>query len=266
MNSDLAAALVVPRISTRRLGGAYHFHESVDSTNRVALELLAGGAPHGTLVVADEQTAGRGRRGRAWHSPKGLALYASLVLRPADGLPEPPLLVAAVALGLAEGIERATGVPTVIKWPNDLWVEGRKVAGILLESRGSKVADGLVAGFGVNVSHRASDFPEALRATATSVALHAATTPTRANVLLAALSALEPRLDCVFAGRDAAALERDYRERSVLLGRRVRLLDGDLALEGVVLDLSARGGLLLRGDSGLPVHVRAEHVGDVRLV
>lgn len=274
-------AAVSAGLRTDHLGRAIESHAAIGSTNDRALDLLAQGAPHGTLVLADAQTAGRGRRGHAWHSPPGLAIHASLVLRGERPIPSPTLLVAAAGLGIAEGIEAAAPVSAGIKWPNDVWIRERKVAGILVEARGFRAdAPAFVLGFGINVLHAESDFPQALRATATSLAIEcaaagrAAAVPSREAVLRAVLAALEPlvasalgtKADGTPAGTARApvpSIHTRYRDRSVLLGRRVTLLDGDIPLTGVVADLSASDGLLLRTDDGVLRHVRAEHAAAV---
>ena len=255
------------RLQTRWLGRQIEFRQSVGSTNALALERISASATpaalHGALVVADEQLAGRGQRGRSWHSPPGMSIYASAILFAPSAVP-PPLLVAAVALGIAEGLEQATGVSIGIKWPNDLWIGERKVAGILMERRGAAADAGIVVGFGINVHHDTVDFPEDLRGLATSLAAHASGLR-RADLLVAVLLRLEQRLDAVFASSGQSELEAAYRARSVLLGRRVRLFDADAPIEGVVFDLSATSGLLLQMDSGPPRHVRAEYAREVRI-
>ncbi len=272
-------AAVSAGLRTDHLGRAIESHAEIGSTNDRALDLLAQGAPHGMLVLADAQTAGRGRRGHAWHSPPGLAIHASLVLRGDRPLESPTLLVAAAGLGIADGIEAAAPVSAGIKWPNDVWIRGRKVAGILVEARGFRAdAPAFVLGFGVNVLHTESDFPPALRATATSLAIECAAAgraaPTRETVLRDVLAALEPlvasalgaKADGAVGGAARApvpSIHTRYRDRSVLLGRRVTLLDGDTPLTGVVADLSAADGLLLRTDDGVLRHVRAEHAAAV---
>lgn len=266
-------------LRTDQLGRVVESHASIGSTNDRGLDLLGEGAPHGTLVVADAQTAGRGRRGHTWHSPPGLAIHASLVLRGERPLDSPALLVAAAGLGIAEGIEASAGVSAGIKWPNDVWIRGRKVAGILVEARGFRAdAPCFVLGFGINVLHAPSDFPAELRATATSLAIEADATvpashpvpapPAREVVLRAVLEALEPLVACALGASPAAcasitSIHTRYRDRSVLLGRRVTLLDGDVPLTGVVADLSAADGLLLRTGDGVLRHVRAEHAAAV---
>jgi BirA family transcriptional regulator, biotin operon repressor / biotin---[acetyl-CoA-carboxylase] ligase len=254
-------------LRTAHLGRSCEVHPVAISTNDLALARLAAGAPHGHLVVADEQTGGRGRRGRAWHSPPGVAIHASLVLRGERPLAAPTALVAAVALGIAEGLEASAEVGVGIKWPNDLWVGGRKVAGILVEARGYvPAAPAVVVGFGVNVSTAGDQLPADLRDVATSLVLASGRAIDRGAVLRAVLEALEPRVERVLAGGADPRLHEDYRARSVLLGRRVELLDADRPLRGTVADLSATDGLLLRTDDGACRHVPAEHVRDVRLV
>lgn len=281
-------AAVSAGLRTDHLGRAIESHAEIGSTNDRALDLLAQGAPHGTLVLADAQTAGRGRRGHTWHSPPGLAIHASLVLRGERPLESPTLLVAAAGLGIAEGIEAAAPVSAGIKWPNDVWIRGRKVAGILVEARGFRAdVPAFVLGFGVNVLHGETDFPQSLRATATSLAIEcsasgcAVAVPSREAVLRSVLAALEPLVASALgapsspdaspsalgggsaARTSVASIHTRYRDRSVLLGRRVTLLDGDLPLTGVVADLSAADGLLLRTDDGVLRHVRAEHAAAV---
>jgi BirA family biotin operon repressor/biotin-[acetyl-CoA-carboxylase] ligase len=261
----LDAAEVLRGLATHSIGRPLHLLASCPSTNDFALDLADHDAPHGTLVVADLQTAGRGQRGRTWRGAAGASIQASLVLRAAEPIGAPTLLVAAVGLGLAEGIEAATGLAPGIKWPNDLWAGGRKLAGILVESRGFRPqAPSFVAGFGVNVNQRTEDFPDALRATATSVALRTGRRHDLTALLRAILEALEPRVDQALGRSPAGGLDEAYRRRSVLVGQRVTLLDADAPLAGVVVDLSATHGLLLRTDDGRHRHVLAEHARDVR--
>ncbi len=251
-------------VATRACGRRLHVHDEVESTNDVALDLLQSGAPHGTTVVAERQLAGRGQRGRAWHSPAGAGLYVSIVLRGTRSLDTPTLVVAAVGLGLAEGLERASGVQVGIKWPNDLWSGGRKLAGILVESRGFRPErPAFVAGMGVNVNQREDDFPDDVRGVATSLALCTGRRHDRATVLRAVVEALEPRVDQALRG-GTSDLADSYRQRSLLRGRDVELLEGDRPLRGTVVDLSAREGLLLRLPGGEVIHVRVEHARDVR--
>jgi len=257
---------VIDGLCTIALGHPIEQHDTVESTNDLALQLLADGAAHGTTVIANRQTAGRGQRGRVWHSPPSVGLFASIVLRGSCPLETPTLVVAAVGLGLAEGLEFVSGARVELKWPNDLWCNDRKVAGILVESRGYRPeTPSFVAGMGVNVGHRGVDFPPEIRDTATSLALLTGSSHDRADVLRAMLEALEPRIDQALAG-GTGDMEEAYRERSLLRGRDVELLHGDRRVRGVVTDLSAREGLLLRLPDGRMQLIPAEHARNVRPV
>jgi BirA family biotin operon repressor/biotin-[acetyl-CoA-carboxylase] ligase len=186
---------VSPRLGLPRL-----HYRSIDSTNRRARELAAVGAPHGTLVTAAEQTAGRGRQGRTWSAAAGRALLCSVVVR------DPPrLLPLAAGVAVAETVEYAGGVRALVKWPNDVHVDGRKVAGILVEGRPQEAW--AVVGIGLNVALRPDDFPPELRETAASLGLDAsAVEPTLAEMLDALTRWITADADAVLAavrGRDA---------------------------------------------------------------
>jgi BirA family biotin operon repressor/biotin-[acetyl-CoA-carboxylase] ligase len=203
-----------------------HFR-TTDSTNTRARELAAAGAPHGTLVTADEQTAGRGRQGRTWVAPPGDAVLMSLVLRDFD-----PLLPLAAAVAVAE----AVGSRAQIKWPNDVWIEGRKVSGILIEGRPQE--GWAVLGIGVNV--RTREFPDELREIATSLALARIET-TREEVL----AALVQRLDRWLAAPADEVLAA-WSERDALRGHDVRWADG----EGTAAGVDEGGALVVELDDG----------------
>jgi BirA family transcriptional regulator, biotin operon repressor / biotin---[acetyl-CoA-carboxylase] ligase len=198
-----------------------------DSTNERARELVAAGAPHGTLVTAAEQSAGRGRQGRAWTAPPGSAVLMSLVLRdPHELLP----LAAAVATCEAVPVECR------IKWPNDVWAAGRKLAGILAEGRPQE--GWAVLGIGLNVT--TEEFPPELRDSATSLRLEGVETDTE-SILAALLAALERRLE-----DEPAELLSAWRERDALRGRRVRWRDG----EGTAAGIDDTGALLVDTEDG----------------
>lgn len=212
---------------TCSLGQVREHHASVGSTNDVALAWARAGAPHGALVTADAQTAGRGRRGRAWDSRPG-GLYASVVLRPtgtawgAIGL--------AVGLGVREGLARWVPQAT-LKWPNDVLCGGRKLAGVLCETRWFGGAADLVAGFGINVEQR--EFAEGLTATSVAIELGGASCPSRQVVLEAVLEGLEGAL-AEFFGGGFAAIRGRYAAHSAVLGRDVRV--GEAVLRAIGFD------------------------------
>jgi BirA family transcriptional regulator, biotin operon repressor / biotin---[acetyl-CoA-carboxylase] ligase len=203
--------------------GAPHRHFRIaDSTNGRARELAEAGAPSGTVVTADEQTAGRGRQGRSWTAPPGKALLYSAILRP---LGERQLLLPlAVPLAVCEAAEAlAPGIECRIKWPNDVWLDGRKLAGVLIEA---KPQDGwAVIGIGLNLSISPSEFPSDLRDTAVSLfgALAAPTAP--ANTLSSHLDR--------WVEADEEEILAAWRERDALRGREVAWEGGSGIADGV---------------------------------
>ncbi len=193
-----------------------------DSTNRVAMEMAESGAPHGTVVVADAQTAGRGRMGRRWLSPAGKNLYVSLLLRPSVPTVEAPTLALVAGVALADAVE-AVGVPATLKWPNDLYCGGRKAAGILAEMASDP--DGVrhvVIGVGLNVNVEEADFPPDLRGTATSLRICAGRAFRRVDLLARLLDAFGARY-AEFLGGGFASLRDGWDRRDFLRGRRVLL-------------------------------------------
>lgn len=246
-----------------RYGRSHEHYAALGSTNDRALEWLRDGAPHGAVVTADAQTAGRGRRGRQWFSPAGQSLYASLVLRP--GPVRPPERLG--ALGLAAGVGLCAGLPPLpqpvrLKWPNDLEVDGRKLGGILCESRWVGDAPEVVVGFGLNVHGTA--FPGPLAARATSLALcGGGRAPGRAELLAALLEGLEQALE-PFMARGFAAVRERYVPWCATLGQPVAVGDAGQpagGLRGVAERLDDDGALWVRPDGGgPPVRVDAADV------
>jgi BirA family transcriptional regulator, biotin operon repressor / biotin---[acetyl-CoA-carboxylase] ligase len=214
-------------------------HRLTDSTNERAKELALGGAPHGTIVTADEQTAGRGRQGRTWLAAPGSALLLSVLLRDL-GRAQAHLPLAA-ALAVCEACERAAPVSCRIKWPNDVWIDGRKVAGILIEGRPQE--GWAVLGVGLNVSTRTGDFPPELRDIATSIA--AAGGNSDAPALADMLDYLVDALDARLADRPKAIVA-GWRERDALEGQTVQWQSGEGVAEGINDD----GALIVQTASG----------------
>jgi BirA family transcriptional regulator, biotin operon repressor / biotin---[acetyl-CoA-carboxylase] ligase len=201
--------------------GAPHRHFRVtDSTNARARELVEMGAPHGTVVTAEEQTAGRGRQGRSWTAPAGKALLYSAVLRPLDE--RHLLLPLSAPLAVCEAAEELTpGIECAIKWPNDIWVEGRKLAGVLIEA---KPQDGwAVIGVGLNLSIAPDEFPPDLRATAVSLF---GSTP------LAAAAVLSRHLEYWVTAKPEETLAA-WRARDALRGREIAWDGGAGVADGI---------------------------------
>lgn len=222
----------------------------LDSTNNRLKLLAAQGAPHGTVLLSDRQTAGRGRRGRSFHSPAGVGIYMSVLLRP-DCPPDALMhLTCAAAVALCDAVKETTGILPGIKWTNDLVVGRRKLAGILtelvLDSRGH--VSGAILGVGINCLQRPEDFPEELREMAVSLAQLTPEPPSRARLAAAMLEAF-CRMDRYLLSCREQILSR-YRSLCVTLGQPVSLLRGDTVRHGRAVDLNAQGALIVEFPDG----------------
>lgn len=238
------------------VGCRLDFREATGSTNDDVRAAARGGAEAGLVVVAERQDAGRGRRGAAWVCPPGEGLAFSVLLRPSETKALWPRLSLAAGLAVSEALDRF-GVFAEVKWPNDLWIGGRKVCGILVEAG----EDFVVVGIGINVGVR--EFPAVLEDSATSLAIERGEAPSRAAVLAAVLERLRVWEPCIGA-RFPELLQR-LRERCALSGREVSLICGDGVRRGVMEGIGDGGELLLRDGSGsLRKIVQADEVRIVR--
>jgi BirA family transcriptional regulator, biotin operon repressor / biotin---[acetyl-CoA-carboxylase] ligase len=225
-----------------------HFRVT-DSTNERAKALAEAGAPHGTLVTAEKQTAGHGRQGRSWTAPPGSSILMSLLLR--DLRPVHALLPLTAAVAVCEAV---APLDCAIKWPNDVWIDGRKAAGILVEGRPQE--GWAVLGVGLNVNVRPEDFPPELRDTATSVAIASGEEADREEILTALLD----RLEALLSESDEAVLAA-WRDRDALLGRQVGWGDG----EGRAAGIDDSGALLVdTGDEIVELNAGEIHLSDLR--
>jgi BirA family biotin operon repressor/biotin-[acetyl-CoA-carboxylase] ligase len=245
------------RLAARTFGRRLVYEPTVASTMDVARREAEAGCPEGAVVLADEQTAGRGRLGRSWLSPPGDNLYLTVVLRPSPARLRRLSVVSGLAV--AEAVERVTGLETRLKWPNDVLVAGKKVAGILIESElaGDEIRFALV-GAGINVNLDVSRIEE-LRDIATSLAAEVGRRVSREELLAALLGRLE---ELYLAPEDADEPHRLWRERLETLGRSVRVQFGEQVEEGLAEDVAADGSLILRRRDGSVVRIEA---GDVTL-
>jgi len=237
--SDVTEAIVRAQPRLGRLATTVEHLASVGSTNDVASE-----RSEGFVVVADEQTAGRGRRGHTWFSPPGAGLYVSVVLAPSAARVDPPratlLTTLAAGVALADGIEAATGLRVDVKWPNDLHVSRRKLAGILAEGAGERV----VLGYGINVA--AASLPPELRDRATSLEAELGRPVDRAIVLVETLTALAQRYEDLLAGRFDAILDAWRARAPMAMGARVSWASSGETMTCITAGIDDRGALLVR--------------------
>jgi BirA family biotin operon repressor/biotin-[acetyl-CoA-carboxylase] ligase len=243
--SDLSPEHIRPLL--RGTFGEPYLHRSATTSTQDVLR--DGGLPHGAVAVAEHQTAGRGRSGRRWDDTPSTALLCSVLLRPPAGAAQPQLSLVA-GLAVAAAVEQEARLPALVRWPNDVLVEGRKVAGILLEASGGVV----VCGIGVNVNQTESDLPLQPRTPASSLRIEAGRPFDRGVVLATVLAELEARYAAWLAG-GLVSLGDDLEGRNALAGHRVRVGDrtgvgGSIAPDGrltIVLD-SGETVLVGRGE------------------
>jgi BirA family transcriptional regulator, biotin operon repressor / biotin---[acetyl-CoA-carboxylase] ligase len=250
-------------LRTQAIGRHLVHREEVGSTNDLARELADEGAPHGTVVLADRQTSGRGRRGREWVSLPGANLYCSIVLRPALPPERAHELTLVAGVALAEALE-GSGVAAQLKWPNDVEHEGRKLAGILSELHADEVGlHHVVVGIGVNVDVPAEAFPEELRTRATSVRAITGRPASCAQVAAALFDRLEEWL-VLHESMGFGAVLDSWRARSSTLHGEVRALVDGQVIAGVAEDVDATGALLVRDAAGKQHRIVAGEVTTVR--
>ncbi len=256
----LVPPLFLALLESRELGRPYHYLEQTDSTNRVARDLARQGAPEGTLVVAESQTRGKGRQGRSWFSPGGENLYLSLILRPPISLLEVSHITFLASVALTQVIRERLHLEALIKWPNDIYIKGKKVAGILveMESRGT-MPQFLVVGVGLNVNTPPGGFPPEISTRATSLMMEGGKRLLRAQILAWFLETLEEWYRDLREGHREALLAY-WRRYNYTLGRRVHLEDGR---EGWAVGITPQGSLLVRTQGGTLLSVGA---GDVEVV
>jgi BirA family biotin operon repressor/biotin-[acetyl-CoA-carboxylase] ligase len=238
------------RLTGRRIGCRLHYEETVDSTNRVALELAHDGAPEGTLVLADRQTAGRGRLQRSWQSPPGCNLYLSIIFRPAIPPHDASQITLLAGLAVAEAISAVCPERVGIKWPNDLLIGGRKVCGILAEARMAKeVIDSVIVGVGLNVNMKKLDFDPAHRETATSLREETGWDHSREDLLSLLCERFERWYE-IFIRDGFAPVNEGWLARAEMAGKRIRVLFRDEVREGVFAGIDRDGALLIADEQG----------------
>ncbi len=249
------------KLSSRIFGRVLEYHERVGSTNDVILVMAEQAAPHGTVCLADEQSAGRGRRGYGWFSPPGCGIWASVLLRPRLSAARTPPLTLCAAAAAARVLEATAGENVKIKWPNDLLMGGRKVAGILAESRVVSGDDPvIVVGMGINVNHTREQFPDELSASATSLRIESGRSAGREELFLAILASFESAYGQYLANGPASLIA----EVDARLAWRGMIVEADspAGAAGRVTRIDEEGGLVLDRKAGGPLVIRS---GSIRL-
>lgn len=275
----MSKAEIESLMKTKWAGHPVIYHDQVDSTNtqakRVGEELAASGimasggndtfggnkarAGHGTLVVADLQTAGKGRRGRSWESPSGASIYMSILLRPEILPDQAPMLTLVMAQSVAEAVRELTGAEVGIKWPNDIVLNGKKICGILTEmSAEIDYINYVVIGVGVNVN--TPDFPETLAKTATSLKIELGQSVKRSALIAAVMKRFEENYETFIRTGDLSGMQERYNSLLVNRDRDVRVLEPGHEYNGHALGINSTGELLVEKEDGTTAEIFAGEV------
>lgn len=258
----LSEARIKKFLHTDFFGKTMYVFDSIDSTNVRAKSLAASGAPHGTLVAADMQTAGRGRLGRSFFSPQGAGVYFTLVLRPDFGADSALLITSAAAVAVCRAVDKIASVSTQIKWVNDIYLDGKKLCGILTEAVSnfeSGEVEFLAVGIGINVTNDA--FPDELSDTATSVSVHTQVKPDRCELIAQVLNEFEK----IYKTLEKREYMEEYRERSCVLGKRVYALRAGTKREVFVKGIDDDGALIVKNEKGEAERINSGEIS-IRLV
>ena len=234
----------IDRVQAELADHRFYWHFTIGSTMTEASRLAAAGCESGTVIGAEEQTAGQGRYGRAWHSEPGSGLYVSIVLRNPFPPDELPVVTLALGLATAEAIQKATDLACDLRWPNDVLIQSKKCAGILTQLEGPAI----IAGIGINVNHPA--FPDELSAIATSLRIAGGHVYSRERLLIELVSSVMSFCALLEKQGKTPILEMFTRASSFVYGRRVFVDQGDALLRGTTDGLNQSGFLMLRGDDG----------------
>lgn len=247
------------RLETEWAGNTVVYAEVVDSTNNLAKRLGEEGRPHGTLAIAEEQTAGKGRRGRSWSAPSGLGLWMSLLLRPNLNPACASMLTLVSGLSVTRAIEEVTGLKVQIKWPNDIVYEGKKICGILTEmSAEMEEIHYVVVGIGINVN--IEEFSEELKQKATSLKIICGKKIDRVEIVTAFLKYFERDYSKFLKTEDLELLKTDYEDRLVNLNQKVNILDGKKEYIGTAIGIEKNGGLLVEKEDKSVIAVTSGEV------
>ncbi|RLQ95123.1 biotin--[acetyl-CoA-carboxylase] ligase [Falsibacillus albus] len=236
-------------LNTKFLGHTIYYQESIDSTQKKAHHLAYDGCPEGTIVIAEEQTSGRGRLTRPWHSPKFTGIWMSIVLRPKLPPQQAPQFTLIAAVAVVQAIEEVCGLNPEIKWPNDILIKGRKVTGILTELQAeSDKINSIIIGIGMNVNAEESDFPEELKKIATSIAIEKGQSVSRARLIQKILEKLENYYQ-IYLEKGFSPIKWLWEGYAVSIGKNIiaRTITG--SIEGKALGITDEGVLRIQDEN-----------------
>ncbi|MDI6808522.1 MAG: biotin--[acetyl-CoA-carboxylase] ligase [Candidatus Eisenbacteria bacterium] len=254
---------ILSRLETVKLGRNVRVYDRVGSTNDILLALAEEGEEEGLLVIAEEQTTGRGRLRRKWYSPRGVGIWMSILLKPDVPAALAPGLSFVASVAVVKAIRRVTGLSAFVKWPNDVLVSGKKVAGILTEmaAEPDKI-EFIVLGVGINVNQDNASLPDAVGASATSLGLELGRRVDRYDVLLSFLCELES-LYLTFCRSGLDPLLEEWKGMTDMWGKRISVRCRGRVIEGIAHDVDESGALIVRLDSGIQERILSGDVGFV---
>ncbi len=260
----LSQSEIMSRLSTKWAGQKVYYFDETGSTNTDAKRFAEAGDPHGTIVVADIQNAGKGRRGRSWQTLSGTALSFTIVVRPDFAPEKASMLTLVMALSVAEAVSEEAGVPAMIKWPNDIVLNKKKICGMLTEMTMTPEMDEIqyiVVGAGINVNiNSVEEFQEEIRRTATSLKIETGRHMNRAVLLEKVLNRFEKNYEVFLETLDLSVLQGAYQEHLQGIGGEVRVLDPAGEYTGISRGINSRGELIVEKEDGERVQVYAGEV------
>lgn len=259
----LTPSLIRSELGDNEIGHKIIHYFRTDSTNSDALRLAAGGAAHGTVVLAEEQAAGRGRFGRTWYSERSSGIYCSVILRPQLPPAAAPVITLAAGAAVHHAVASTTGLTADIRWPNDLLVNGKKACGILTEmSAELDRLHAVVLGIGLNVNHR--EMPSELTTIATSLRIEGGKHYSRAQILVALLKDLERHYRLLMDSGNTEIIERWTAASTYAQGKRIRVRTGSGDFLATTMGLESSGTLRIRRDDGKEESLVAGEIVEVK--
>ncbi|EEM11980.1 Biotin--[acetyl-CoA-carboxylase] synthetase [Bacillus pseudomycoides] len=249
-------------LQTEFIGRTVYFKESVESTQHIAAKLAYEGAAEGTIVVAEEQTAGRGRLSRKWHSPKGTGIWMSIILRPAIPVHHAPQLTLLAAVSVAQAIEKCTSVNVGIKWPNDILIEGKKAVGILTEMQADPdKINAVIMGIGINANQGQEHFADEIKEIATSLAIESGKPIVRAELMQQIFLQME-KLYQEYVKNGFSVIKLLWESYAISIGKEITARTMKDTITGVAKGITADGVLMLEDDKGQLHHI---HSADIEI-
>lgn len=242
-------------LQTSFIGQNIHYEESVESTQKIANRLANEQVPEGTVVIAEEQLSGKGRMGRPWHSPKYTGIWMSLILRPNIPLPKAPQLTLLTAVSVVQAIEEVTGLHPVIKWPNDILLNGKKLTGILTEMQAeADQIHSIIIGIGINANQELADFPSELHSIATSLAIEKGERISRAALIRSIFKHFE-KLYLIYLEEGFFSIKQLWENFAVSIGKQIKARTLTGVIEGKALGITDEGVLQIEDENGKIHHV-----------